>query len=235
MNKKAISALLLSTALFTPMTFAASNFKYTAPQNYYNQGYNNYAQNLQGYALYVPAGATCSVVLSGELNSSSAVVGQTVSAILTEDFTYNGNLIASSGSTVLGTVTLAKKSGFGGRNAQLQVRFTTIRTPYNNIIPISAVIATDDSTGILKGGTAKDSSKEYLKDAVVGSGAGAVLGTALGAMSGGSVGKGAIYGTAVGGGLGLAKAVATKGEAISVPANSKINLLFDQPITLGVQ
>jgi hypothetical protein len=34
----------------------------------------------------------------------------------------------------------------------------------------------------------------------------AILGTAIGALSGGSVGQGAIYGTAIGAGLGVAKA-----------------------------
>jgi len=117
----------------------------------------------------------------------------------------------------------------------MQIRFTMIRTPYNNTIPISAVIATNDNSGVLKGGTKKDAAKEYVKDAAIGSAAGAVLGTAMGPLSGGSVGKGAVYGTALGGGIGLAKAVANKGDDITVPANSKVNILFDQPITLSAQ
>lgn len=231
MNRK-ISLAILSLAMTLNISaFGASNFQYS-PQNVYAQNQNN---NLQGYALYVPAGATTSAVLSQEINSQTAVVGSVVTAVLTNDFMYNGTLIASSGSTLIGSVTYNKKAGFGSRNAQMQIRFTTIRTPYNNVIPISGVIATDDGSGILKGGTKKDAAKEFAKDAVIGAGAGAVLGTAMGPLSGGSVGKGAIYGTAIGGGLGLAKAIANKGETILIPSNSQINILFDQPITLGAQ
>ncbi|MBR2068941.1 MAG: hypothetical protein IJ877_04180 [Candidatus Gastranaerophilales bacterium] len=230
MKKNILSYILLTSVFALQGAFASANFQYATPP--IDTSANT---SLQGYALYVPAGASASAVLSQELNSNTAVTGQTVSAVLTSDFTYNGKLIASKGSTISGSIVLNKKAGIGGKNAQMQIRFTTIRTPYNNVIPISAVIATSDSTGILKGGTAKDTAKEYAKDAVIGAGAGAILGTALGPMSGGEVGRGAIYGTALGGGLGVAKAIATKGDNISIPANSQINILFDQPITLGAQ
>ncbi|MBR1618203.1 TrbI/VirB10 family protein [bacterium] len=234
--KKRIALTLLSLAILNTATFAASNFQYSAQQPVPYDPYSQQMQsNLQGYALYVPAGTTCSAVLSQEINSQSATVGQIVNAVLTQDFMFNGNLIAASGSTITGSIVSIKKATFAGKNAQMQIRFTTIRTPYGNVIPISAVIVTDDGTGILKGGTAKDTTKEYAKDAIIGAGSGAVLGTALGAMAGGSVGKGAIYGTALGGGLGLAKAVATKGDGIQIPSNSRINIVFDQPITLGAQ
>ena len=228
MYKKIFSYTMLISLFAMQNVFAGANFQYATsiPTTTNNQ-------SLQGYALYVPAGITLSAILSQEINSKTAVVGQTISAILEEDFIYNGKLIASSGSVISGSVVSTKKAGIADRNAQMQIRFTTIRTPYNNVIPISAVISTKDSSGVLKGGTAKDAAKEYAKDAIIGAGAGAVLGTALGPMSGGSVGKGAIYGTALGGGIGVAKAVATKGEDILIPANSKINLIFDQPITLG--
>lgn len=229
MNKKAINIVLALSFLVIPnYALADSNFKYT-PQAQQNQS------NLQGYALFVPAGVTCNAVLSQAINSKSAVVGQSVTAILMEDFTYNGSLIASSGSTIIGSIVQTRKAGFANRDAQIQIRFTTIRTPYNNIIPISAVIATSDSTGVLKAGTAKDAAKEYAKDTIIGAGAGAALGTAMGALSSGSVGKGAIYGTALGAGIGVIKGAANKGDDIVIPANSQINLLFDQPITLGAQ
>ena len=54
----------------------------------------------------------------------------------------------------------------------------------------------------------------------------------MGALSGGSVGKGAVYGTAVGAGAGLVKSLWDKGENISIPVNSNIELTIDQPITV---
>ncbi len=228
-NKNKFIAVFLTCGMFLGAScLAAGNYNYTAPTQQNNS-------NLQGYALFVPAGITCSAVLSQEINSLSAVVGQSVNAVLTEDFIYNGQVIAAAGSTIMGTVTENKKASFANRNAKMQIRFTTIRTPYNNIIPISAVIATTDSTGVLKGGTTADSAKEYIKDTAIGAGSGAALGTAMGALSGGSVGRGAVYGTAVGAGLGLIKRTIDKGENIVIPANSQINLYFDQPITITAQ
>jgi len=96
------------------------------------------------------------------------------------------------------------------------------------------MIKTDDGTGILKSATVKDSAKGYAKDAVIGTAAGAILGTAIGAIAGGGsgAGKGAIYGTAIGGGLGLSKSLWDKGESVEIPANSILEVTIDQPITV---
>jgi len=227
---KKISILLLFTAfLGISQVNAQSNYQINPYETQTNQN------NLQGYALFVPAGITTNAILSQEINSNSAVVGQNINAIITQDFKYNETTIAPSGSVLMGNIVSNQKAGYGNRNAKTMVKFTIIRTPYNNIIPINAVIATNDSTGVLKGGSIKDSAKEYAKDTVIGAGSGAVLGTALGALSGGSVGKGAVYGTAVGAGLGLIKRTADKGEDVIIPPNSEISILFVQPITLTAQ
>ena len=55
----------------------------------------------------------------------------------------------------------------------------------------------------------------------------------MGALSDGSVGKGAIYGTAIGGGLGLIKGAATKGDNLTVPSGAYLDIYFTQPITLS--
>lgn len=234
--KKVLSILVLSNMLAI-CTFAGSNYAYTqySPNYGYdmNMGYEN--SNLQGYAVYVPAGVTCKGLLSQEISSQSAVAGQNVNLILKEDFIYNEKVIAPEGSVVYGTISSIKKAGYGNRNAKMMIRFTSIVTPYGNTIPINAVIATSDSSGMLKGGTAKDSAIEYVRDTAIGAGAGAALGTAMGALSSGSVGKGAVYGTAIGAGLGMARRIADKGEAIYIPANSIINLYFTQPITYTAQ
>ena len=161
------------------------------------------------------------------------MVGSPVSATLAQDFIYNNKLVAQQGSTVNGTVVKARKAGMANRDGQIQVVFNSITTPQGYNIPVNAVFKTDDNTGILKGGTKKDAAKEYAKDAVIGAGAGAALGTAMGALSSGSVGKGAIYGTALGGGLGVIKAVANKGTNFTVPSGAYMDVYFTQPITLS--
>lgn len=227
--KNAVSALtVFALILSTSSVFAAGNFSYTAPQTNVQN-----VNSLQGSVTYVPAGNVTNVMLSSALNSETATVGSAVSATLTNDFIYNGKLIASRGSVLNGTIVKAKKAGFGNRNGQIQVVFNNLRTPQGYNIPINAVFKTDDNTGILKGGTKMDGAKDYAKNTVIGAGAGAALGTAMGALSSGSVGKGAIYGTAIGGGLGLAKGAMNKGENVNIPASAYLDIMFTQPITLS--
>lgn len=241
-NKVLAVAILLSLAGMPAV--CKSNFSATAatPQYYtpqytqvpYTQQTTNSNQPLQGHVVAVPAGVNIPVTTTYQLSSDTLSLGEAVSVILTQDFVYNGVTVAPAGSTVTGNVTLAKKGGRAGRNGQLQIRFTQINTPYGNVIPISAMVKTDDGTGILVAATKKDTAKNYAKDAVIGSASGAILGTALGAIAGGrnGVGKGAIYGTAIGGGLGVAKSLWDKGESVEIPANSIIELTIDQPVTV---
>lgn len=248
MNKFVFLSAVLSMTVIP--AFSASNFSVTtaAPQTTYQTQYvtpqytqvpynqtqqtSSANQALKGYVTVVPAGVNMPVTTTFELSSANLSLGQAVSTVLTNNFYYNNVLVAPAGSTVTGNVTFVKKGGRAGKNGQLQVRFTQINTPYGNIIPISAMIKTTDGTGLLKAGTAKDTTKEYAKDLAVGSGAGAVVGLTMGALSGGSVGKGAVYGTAVGAGAGLVKSLWDKGVDVTIPANSGIELTIDQPITV---
>ncbi len=229
MLKKLVSLSFLSVIL---LAFCADDVSFA--NNYANTNSINNDNSLSGYVSYVPAGTTIEAVLAQEINSQNAIVGQSITAILKNDFLYNSKLVAPSGSVIGGTITFNRKAGLAGKFAKTQIRFTTITTPYGNVIPISGVILTDDTTGILKASTAKDNAKEYAKNAAVGAGAGAVSGVIAGALSG-SVGRGAIYGTALGAGLGIISNVANKGDSIIIPVNSIINVYFTQPITLSAQ
>lgn len=216
--------------------------QYTAPQ-YTQIPYQQVAQPqtttttssnqaLKGYLVSVPSGVSIQATTMSELSSATSSLGQSVALVLTNGFTYNNVQIAPAGSTITGNVIAVRKGGRAGKNGQLQIRFTQINTPYGQIIPVSAMIKTTDGTGLLVAGTAKDAAKEYGKDVAIGAASGAVLGTAMGAMSQGSVGKGAIYGTALGGGLGLVKSLWDKGVDVVIPVNSSLELLIDQPITV---
>jgi len=162
---------IISKALFTVVCIMQTGFCF---------GSNQAQQPESKSYFYAPAGITCDAVLSENIHSSSTVVGQNVSVILLDDLKYKNKVIASSGSTILGTVTQNKISGMGSNVTKLRIRFTTIRTPYNNLIPVSAVVLTEDKTGYIK----SDSKEE---------------------------------------------------DKVILSANSKVNLLFDQPITVTAQ
>ena len=226
MYRKSLALTVCATLLLIANTAnAEANYSF----NTTNQG--NYS-TLKGNVTYVPVGTTTSAILSQTLDSKTCTKGMSIYAILDKDFKYNNIKVASAGSTLNGTVVKCKKAGIGNRNGQIEIRFTSIRTPSGHSVPVSAMIATTDKSGVLKGGATMDSAKDYGKNVAIGAAGGAVLGTAMGPLSGGEVGKGAVYGTAVGGGLGLLNAARQSGEDVQIPANAVMDIYFDQPITL---
>lgn len=241
MKKNALATILILNIMSINVAYSTTNFTYQETQNQQTQGYQYYQQplqyaknnTLQGNVVMVPAGATVKAMLTMPLSSGYVSTGQTVTVALNEDFYYDGKLIAEAGSTIYGTVIEASKAKRGGINGKLCVRFTQIYTPYGTQIPISAVIKTDDSSGVLVGGTKVDVAKEYTKDLAAGSAAGALSGLVFGALAGGDVGRGAALGTAVGASGGLVKSIWDKGNDVEIPANAKIDLLLMQPITVS--
>jgi len=241
MKKQLIAVLLISSVMSVNSALAATNYSYQATQvqpvqnsQYYQQPLQYPKNNtLQGSVVMVPAGATVKAMLTSPLSSQYTTSGQTVSLALNDDFYYDDKLIAPAGSVIYGTVIESSKAKRGSINGKLCVRFTQIYTPYRTQIPISAVIKTQDSTGVLVGGTKLDVTKEYAKDLTAGSAAGALSGLVFGALAGGDVGRGAALGTAVGAGGGLVKSVWDKGNDVEIPANASIDLVLTQPITVN--
>ena len=230
------TALLLSTSI----SYAAPNFGYSQnnptpsyQQNYYPTQTLSGNQTLKGSVVTVPAGQSIPAVVTTPLNSANLTLGQTVTLALGSDFYYGNNLIAPAGSSVTGTVLEVSKAKRGSMNGKLLVRFTQITTPYGIQIPISAVIKTNDNTGVLLGGTKLDVTKEYTKDVAAGAATGAVTGVVVSALSGGDLSKGTALATAVGGGLGVAKSIWDKGNDVEIPANAAIELVLTQPITVN--
>ena len=236
-----ISNIILLMMLTTLSATAASNFSYQQTQvpPVYNSQYQQtplqYPNNntLQGNVVMVPAGAGMKVRLTSPISSEYTSVGQTVNMVLNDDFYYDGKLIAPVGSVVYGTVIESSRAKRGGINGKLCVRFNQISTPYGTQIPISAVIKTDDLSGILVGGTKMDVAKEYTKDLAAGSATGALSGVVFGALAGGDVGRGAALGTAVGAGGGLLKSIWDKGNNVEIPVNAAIDIMLTQPITVS--
>lgn len=239
MNKK-ISILAAILVMIGCSAFAAGNYSYTentiAPSfqpGAYNTPTVSGNQTLKGSVVTVPAGQTFPVVSTMPISSESLTLGQNVTLALGSDFYFNNKLIAPAGSTVTGSVLEVSKAKRGSMNGKLTLRFTQITTPYGIQIPISAIVKTEDNSGTLIGGTKMDVTKDYAKDLTVGAGAGAVSGVVFGALAGGNVGRGAALGTAVGAGGGLIKSLWDKGDDVVIPANSGIELMLTQPITVN--
>lgn len=212
---------------------------YNSSNNAYHQNYNNgYNSNysmppLKGNVVVIPAGTVLSATSNNALSSEFLTTGDTVSVSLDAPFSYNGMSALPAGTMVEGNVVFAEKGGLAGKPGKLKIKFTNAITPSGNRIPLSGKLATDDGTGLLVGGTTAGRYVNAAKKGAVGAGLGALIGTFMGPLSGGKVGKGAIYGTAVGGGLGLGSSIISRGTDAVLPAGSPVNIILDQPTSVN--
>lgn len=224
-------SLMISLSMSTAEAYPYQQDLQPMPKQY--QYASNYAPPLQGRVVIIPAGTVMNSVATTTISTATLVQGDSVSFVLNAPFFYNGVMIAPAGSTINGNAIIAQKGGLAGKYGKLKILFTNIMTPQGQVITISGKIATQDQTGILVGGTTKERAVGIAKDAAIGSAAGALLGTALGPMSGGSVGKGAVFGTALGAGLGLGKAVIDKGQDVVIQPGEAIQIQLDQPVSVN--
>lgn len=239
MMRRYVCSMILASFLTVGQALADTNYSYENPVTLPVNNYDNVSQQifvdkgtLRGSVVTVPAGQTFKAVVTSPISSATMYRGQNVSMALGTDFYYNGLQIAPAGSTITGMVLEADKAKHGSMNGKLSIRFTNIVTPTGLQIPISAVIKTQDNTGVLMGGTKMDVTKEYTKDLAIGSAAGAVTGVVMSAVGDGKIGKTAAIGTAIGAGGGLVKSIWDKGNDVEIPTNATIDLFLTQPITV---
>lgn len=216
------------------------------PYGNYNQGYNNnynqgygYSQAndnqlapLEGRIMTVQPGTSLGVALNNTISSEYSRVGEPVTARLANDFYYAGTLALPAGSMVQGQVTDLKKAGRAEKNGYIGIRFTSATTPDGRVIPLSARIATEDGTGLIKGGTSAGSAGRVVGKTAAGAAGGALAGLTGSAISGGRKGKGTAIGTAIGGGIGLISGLAGRGEEAVIPSGERFNIILDQPMTI---
>jgi type IV secretion system protein VirB10 len=188
---------------------------------------------LQGRVVTAPAGSFFSASLTSPISSEYARVGDRFMATLGNDLAAGGNVILPAGSQLEAQVVSVTKAGRAGRNGELDIRFTAGILPNGQRVPLSGRLQTEDGTGIIRAGTTAGRVGKAALKTGLGAGLGAALGTAMGPLSGGEVGRGAIYGTAIGGGVGALTAAWQKGNDAVLQAGQPLNVVLDQPLTIS--
>jgi hypothetical protein len=165
----------------------------------------------------IAAGTLIGVRLVETLASDRMSVGDTFSATLDTPVVVDGLVIAERGARVQGRVARLDRAGRVRGLAALGIELTSLRT-------------SDGQTVRLQTETfEKQAEKTVAKDAAkVGVAAG--IGAAIGAIAGG--GKGAAVGAAAGGAAGTGGVLATRGEAVTIPSETKLSFRLSQPVTV---
>jgi len=198
----------------------------------------------QGRVIYIPAGMMLPVSLSTSVSSTTARAGDKLEAKLAEDVNL-GDATVPAGSVLTGTITDAIAGQRMGKSGSLGLKFTRLRTPDGAETPITAHIIgglekydqVSAESGLYKGeGTKKKVEQAALRGAL-GAGAGALLGTTIGAISshGYGTGRGAVAGTIFGGAIGVADSLLLrKGSDINVGSGQMLKLQLDAPASLAL-
>lgn len=198
----------------------------------------------QGHLVYIPAGMMIPAKLSTSVSSEVAQPGDVIKASVNEAVNLeNGSIPA--GSMLIGEVVSSEAGQRMGKSGELTLRLTTLRTPDGVETPITAHIA--NSAGgfaqvpngpgtTLKGETTHNKIESSAIRGAIGAGAGALLGTTIGAIAGGGhgAGRGALAGVIIGGGLGVADALLLrKGANVVLPSGQQLQVEFDSPAQLA--
>ena len=188
-------------------------------------------QTLKNRIVTVPAGNSFRGVFLASLSSLTAYAGQEVTVALVRDFYYGDKMIAPAGSSVTGTVIEASRARHGSIDGKLTLRFTHILTPYGADIPISAIVKTEDNSGILIGDKKWDIMTDYTKD-ITGEDTSEVLLHAA-PVHVNSILRGNNTMPALGSGGGLVKSIWDKGGEVDIPVNTSMEFVLTQPITIN--
>jgi hypothetical protein len=164
----------------------------------------------------IHAGSLITVRMIDPVDSSVNQVGETFRASLDEPLMVDGDTIVPRGADV--TVKLVSRAEAGRVTGRSEL---TLALMDINVQGRRYEITTSEVSQA--GGSRGKQSAERV-------GGGAALGAVIGAIAGG--GKGAAVGAAAGGGAGTAVQLATKGQKVKIPAETRLQFTLAQPLNL---
>ena len=177
----------------------------------------------------VPSNTMMTAQLDTPLASNLAKVDDRVTLTLSENVLDSANkVLIPAGSKIMATVTKVSMAGNAGKTGMIELDFNRLVLPNDKAYTIDASLAKDADA--LAGDSNLMRSGKLLGKTAIGAGAGAALGTAIAPLSKGSIGKGAVYGAAIGTGVGAATALIQNGKEIQLPAGTPLVLTLNEPV-----
>lgn len=180
---------------------------------------------LYGSVVTVPAGTSFNVTFDSGISSGSLEKDDRLTVRLTNDFIYNGKLIAPAGSLVYGSASEAKNAGYAYGNAEIELNFNEILTPDGNMLQISTenVYMKTDS----------ERAQKMTRDVVIGALGSMLIGAAFTALGGGN-GDDWRRNMLIYGGMGAAaggiRGAMQRGQEVNIPDGTTIQVKLNQPL-----
>jgi hypothetical protein len=180
--------------------------------------------------LTIPSGTKVPLKLDHAISTKESRDGDAVYAETTFPVVVNDRVLIPSGTYVQGRISRIQRAGRVKGRAEVQMHFTTLIYPsgYTVMLPGSLQNAPGVDNTNMKGeeGTIRGDSQTAEK---VGTVAGsAATGTVIGAATAG--GKGALIGSGIGGAVGSAIALLTRGHDVKMDAGTTLEMVIQRDI-----
>ena len=166
--------------------------------------------------IQVPSGTQVVVRLIDRVNSETDRLGQTYRASIDQPVVVNGQIVIPRGADTVATLIDAQKSG--------HIEGKTILT-----LDLKSITVNNHSYDLVTTGVSQASTSRGQKSAKVIGGT-AALGAVIGAIAGG--GKGAAIGSVAGAGAGTAAQVATSGQKVNIPSETRLTFTLQNALDL---
>lgn len=164
----------------------------------------------------LPSGTPLRVVLQQGVGSDVSTPGSSFSAVLAEPVVIDGRTVLEKGSPVVGHIVDVRKAGRVKGRASVSLVLTSVQHDGEAVS-----IETKTYVGVAKSNQKRDA-------ALIGGAAG--VGAVIGAIAGG--GKGAATGAAIGGAGGTGTVLATRGDDLHYPSETRLNFVLSKAVDL---
>ncbi len=175
------------------------------------------------------------VQLKSPLNTKSAHPGDGVYAETSFPVTIDNTMVIPAYTYVKGSITHVQRPGRVKGRAEILVHFTTLIYPSGYTVDLPGSVqdapGADNHTVSDKEGTIKANGTKGKDAAEVAATAG--TGAAIGGLATGTL-KGAAIGGGAGAVVGLAKVLLTRGNDVTLPAGTSLEMVLQRPLTLDV-
>ena len=206
----------VQTIEFNP-TSNSSSYSDRPASNAGDQGYERRRGSID-----LPVGTTISVMTNENIDSKTAQEGQVFPADVADDVTNSaGSVVIPKGSEAELVIRQLATPGAATGNSELVLDLQSVKVGGRRYR-----VSTEDVEQKGREGLGKNKRTAEMV------GGGALLGTLVGAIAGG--GKGAAIGAAAGAGAGAGAQVLTRGKAVQVPAETKLQFQLDEPLRLDL-
>lgn len=191
--------------------------------------------NPDNTTITLPAGTHVLLTLIAPLHTTSATAGSGIYSETAAAVIQNNHVVIPLRAQVQGVVESEKRAGRVKGKSQFLLHFTTLIFPNNYVVPIEGALQSVPGSAHVrtKGERGTIEPVDQIDKDVASITRPALAGGVLGSFH--SLGPGTFIGLGAGALAGLGKVLFTRGDEISLPAGTQVEMVLQRPLTIDLQ